>query len=198
MFDVAQTVGKPMPAPQPPAVLLGADAGLWKPLAHLVDEHGYELRRSPELGEVQGWTDHRHRVVSVRPDIEGAQATAVLAHELAHIRADHEHRQISRAQRETEAESAAHVVLTAQGLDTSALAVPYIAGWSRGDPKVIAEAAETVHKVAARMLADIERFVDKAEPGASAPAVRRRRRSDLDRRTSTTAPAPRTGPAPSL
>ncbi|OZM77272.1 hypothetical protein CFP66_37295 [Pseudonocardia sp. MH-G8] len=195
VFDIAQTVGKPLPAPLPPAVLHGADLGLWKPLARLVDQHGYELRRSPELGDVQGWTDHRDRVVSVRPDIEGAQATAVLAHEVAHIRADHEHRPISRAQRETEAESAAHVVLTARGLDTSVLAVPYVAGWSRGDPRVIAEAAETVHKVAAGMLADIEPFVDKAEPDASAPAARR---NDLDRQGATHPPASRTGPALSL
>jgi antirestriction protein ArdC len=198
VFDVEQTVGKPLPAPQPSAVLRGADAGLWEPLVRLVDEHGYELRRSPELGAVQGWTDHRDRVVSVRPDIEDAQATAVLAHELAHIRADHQHRPITRAQRETEAESAAHVVLTARGLDTAALAVPYIAGWSRGNPKVIAEAAETVHKVAAGMLVDIERFVGEAEPDPSAPAARRKRRSGLDQQTSTTAPAPRTGPAASL
>lgn len=188
VFDIAQTVGQPLPEPPRPAVLSGPDAaGLWEPLARLVAEHGYELERLSEQGEAPGWTDHRERVVSVRHDLDGAQATAILAHGLAHIRADHEHRALSQAQRETEAESAAHVVLSACGVATAALAVPYVAGWSRGDAKVISDAAETVHKVATGLLADIQRLTDPAPKAGPAPVPWRARHAGIGQR----APPPR-------
>ncbi|MHA6622909.1 ArdC family protein [Pseudonocardia sp. DLS-67] len=191
VFDIAQTTGQPLLTLHAPGILQAPDAGrLWGPLARLVAGHGYGLLRLPELGDVQGWTDHRGRVVSVRPDIDDARATAILAHELAHIRADHEHRPIGRAQRETEAESAAHVVLTACGIDTTSLAVPYVAGWSRGDPEVIGKAAETVHKVAAGMLADIERLAEDAAVARRVPASRRSLQDERDPQRSAAMPAP--------
>ena len=79
-------------------------------------------------------------------------------HETAgHIRCDHEHRRdISTAQRETEADSVAYVVLAALGLDISSSTVEYVADWSRGDTNVLRAAAETVHRVAAAVLADLD------------------------------------------
>jgi antirestriction protein ArdC len=156
VFDISQTDGPPLPVPPRPVALAGEDeAGLWQPLADLVEAEGYVLRRDPEDGSTQGWTDHANRVVSVRPDIDGAFAAAVLAHELGHIRADHGGRIISRAQKETEAESIAYVVMAAHGCDSAISAVPYVAGWSNSDHEVIAAAAETVHTVAAGILADL-------------------------------------------
>ncbi|WP_219414184.1 ArdC-like ssDNA-binding domain-containing protein [Pseudonocardia nigra] len=153
VFDLAQTDGQPLPQPPRPRWLTGDDApGVWDALADLVAARGYALTRHPANGEEHGWTDHRRRMVSVRPDIAGAHAAEVLAHELGHVLADHGSRDISRAQKETEAESIAYVVMTACGLDSTASAVPYVAGWSRGDPEVIGAAAATVHRVAAEIL----------------------------------------------
>lgn len=157
VFDIAQTDGEPLPSVDGPQWLTGDDpAGLGEALAALIAADGYELVRRPETGDTQGWTNYTERIVSVRPDIDAAATAAVLAHELGHIRADHEHRRVSRAQRETEAESIAFVVLTACDLDSAAAAVPYIAGWNDGDPEVIAAATETVHRAAAAILADLE------------------------------------------
>lgn len=156
VFDISQTDGAPLPEPPPLVPLAGKDtAQLWEPLAALVRAEGFQLQRNPETGAVQGWTRYGDRVVSVRPDIDDAHAVAVLAHELGHIRADHEHRDLPRAQAETEAESIAHVVLAANGVDSTTSAVPYLAGWSGGDPAVIAAAAETVHTAAAGILTDL-------------------------------------------
>ena len=63
---------------------------------------------------------------------------------------------ISRGQRETEADSVAYVVLAALGLDISSSTVEYLADWSQGDPQVLRAAAETVHRVAAAVLADLD------------------------------------------
>lgn len=131
VFDLAQTDGEPIPEPPRPTWLSGEDApGLWDSLATLVAAEGYTLQRNAEGGGTQGWTRYTDRVVSVRPDVGGAHASAVLAHELGHVRSGHEHRDISRAQKETEAESIAYVVMTGCGLDSATSAVPYVAGWS--------------------------------------------------------------------
>ncbi|WP_214406335.1 ArdC-like ssDNA-binding domain-containing protein [Pseudonocardia lacus] len=174
VFDVSQTDGAPLPEPPRPVALRGPDvAQLWEPLAQLVHAEGYDLQRRTEVGQTQGWTNHTDRVVSVRPDIDDAYAVAVLAHELGHIRADHEHRGIPRAQAETEAESIAFIVMAAHGCDSTSSAVPYVAGWSRGDSEVIAAAAETVHTVAAGILADLA-VDDLPDDPAEAPAPTRR------------------------
>jgi antirestriction protein ArdC len=174
VFDLSQTDGEPLPEPHRPAWLSGKDTvGLWDALVALVSAAGYELQRRPEAGEGQGWTDHADYVVSIRPDIDGARATEVLAHELGHIRAGHAVRDISRAQRETEAESIAYVVLGASGLDSAISAVPYVAGWSRGDHAVIAAAAETVHRTASAILTDLAQLAADADrPSVGAVADR--------------------------
>ncbi|WP_214404799.1 ArdC-like ssDNA-binding domain-containing protein [Pseudonocardia lacus] len=175
VFDVSQTDGAPLPEPPRPVPLAGADTtALWEPLANLVRAAGFALQRRPETGQAQGWTDYVNRVVAVRPDIDDAYAVAVLAHELGHIRAGHEHRKIGRAQAETEAESIAFIVMAAHGGDSTSSAVPYVAGWSGGDREVIAAAAETVHTAAAGILADLAPDEPPQDPATGAPAPTRR------------------------
>ncbi|MFC4945839.1 ArdC-like ssDNA-binding domain-containing protein [Pseudonocardia sp. GCM10023141] len=156
VFDISQTDGAPIPQlPEPIALTGAAVPGLWDALTVLVQAAGYEVHRVPDSGMREGWTNHTTRIVSVRPDLDGAAAEAVLAHELGHVRADHEHREISHAQRETEAESISYVVMAAHGYVATSSAAPYIAGWSGGDPSVLAEAANTVHTTASVILTDL-------------------------------------------
>lgn len=79
---------------------------------------------------------------------------------LTRIRADHEHRTISREQRETEADSIAYLVLKALGFNISSSTVSYLAGWLPDDKDeradVIRAAAETVRNTAVAVLAEIE------------------------------------------
>jgi hypothetical protein len=48
------------------------------------------------------------------------------------------------------------VVLDALALDISSSTVEYVADWSQGDPQVLRAAAETVHRVATAVLADLD------------------------------------------
>lgn len=163
VFDIFQTDGDELPRADQPQWLSGpAPARLWDALAELVAAEGYRLERNPEHGDAHGWTDHGDRVVSVRPDLEEAQAVATLAHELGHIRAGHDDRPIGRRQRETEADSITYVVCCAHGLDPTAAATPYAASWSNGDPKILQAAAETVHRTAVEILADLDGLFDDA------------------------------------
>ncbi|GJF01454.1 ArdC-like ssDNA-binding domain-containing protein [Pseudonocardia sp. D17] len=157
VFDISQTDGDPLPEVPMPAILTGEDpGGLWDQLAALVEAEGFTIERGVETGDRQGFTSYTDRIVSVRPDVPPAQAAYVLAHELGHIRADHEHRpEVSRAQRETEADSIAYVVATACGIDTAASSTPYIAGWSGGDPDVLTAAADLVRREALRIIGQL-------------------------------------------
>lgn len=68
-------------------------------------------------------------MVNVDPSYPVAEQVHTLVHELGHIRCGHaERREISRAQRETEAESVAFIVCTVLGLDLGDVAATYVGG----------------------------------------------------------------------
>ena len=195
VFDIAQTDGAPLLEPQPR--LTGADTTqLWASLTTLVEQAGYTIARNPgsdELGD--GYTNATQRIVSVRPDLDPAHATAVLAHELGHIRADHAtRRDIPRAQREIEAESIAHIILGAHGLDSTTSAVPYLASWSQNNPDLIAAAAETVHTTAAAILTDLAALHPDTTPAPTLAPQPARIRAAASTQPATPRPS---GPAPS-
>ena len=166
VFDLSQVDPGPDAQPLPdtrPWIAQRGDgpAGLWPALVALTEAHGFTLDvrpARPEDGGAHGWTDYATRTVWVNSDCDEAERVRILAHETAgHIRCDHEHRRdISRGQRETEADSVAYVVLAALGLDISSSTVEYLADWSRGDTDLLRAAAETVHRVAAAVLADLD------------------------------------------
>ena len=86
-----------------------------------------------------------------------AEAAHILTHELGHIAADHEHRHdISRAQRETEADSIAYVVCSALGFDVGEKATFYVAQWSKGDPAILEESVAVIHNAANSILTRLE------------------------------------------
>ena len=174
VFDLSQVDpgpdAQPLPDTRPWTAQRGdGPAGLWPALVAMTETHGFTLDVRParsEDGGAHGWTDYATRTVWVNSDCDEAERVRILAHETAgHIRCDHEHRRhISRGQRETEADSVAYVVLAALGLDISSSTVEYVADWSQGDPQVLRAAAETVHRVAAAVLADLDHDDPRERP----------------------------------
>lgn len=155
VFDVSQTAGEPLPDVEPTHLSGTGPDGLWEHLAGLVRDDGYRVERGPCPLGANGYTDFTARVVRFRDDVDPAQATKTLAHELGHIRADHEHRftdyatsTACRGQAEVEAESIAYLITAQAGLDAGAYSVPYLAGWSGGDVDVLRDAATRVIFVA--------------------------------------------------
>ncbi|MGE3813358.1 MAG: ArdC-like ssDNA-binding domain-containing protein [Candidatus Nanopelagicales bacterium] len=179
VFDLSQTDGPDLP--DDPHLLTGpAPNDLWDRLAELVHDDGFALERGDCHG-ANGYTDYRNRIVRVRDDVEPAQAVKTLAHELGHIRADHETRFADqyrtsprcRGRAEVEAESIAHIVTSAAGLDTGAYSVPYLAGWSGNDPSALRAAAARVLDVAAGISARLDHNRPAGPAAASAaPQIR--------------------------
>lgn len=158
VFDVAQTEGEPLPDVAPDLLVGSAPDRLWERLAGLVEADGFVVERGDCRG-ANGHTRFDDRVVRVRDDIDPAQAVKTLAHELGHIRADHEgrftdtyHRSVEcRGIAEIEAESIAYLVTAAAGLDSGGYSVPYVAGWSGGDPALLRATASRVLTTATKI-----------------------------------------------
>ncbi|WP_225753170.1 ArdC-like ssDNA-binding domain-containing protein [Actinotalea sp. Marseille-Q4924] len=157
VFDVSQTDGEPLPDVAPRLLDGNAPSSLMDHLAGLATDAGYRLEQGP-CGAANGYTDYGARIVRIGDDLSPAQAAKTLAHEVGHIRADHEHRfteyassMACRGQAELEAESIAYLVTAQAGLDATDYSVPYLAGWSGGDVGLLREAMTQVINVARRM-----------------------------------------------
>ena len=174
VFDVSQTEGEPLPDVDRPHLLTGeAPAGLWDALAAQVAEQGFGLDRA-DCTPANGVTAWDARTVSVRPDVDDAQAVKTLAHELAHVRLhepaivpfDHH-----RGLREVEAESVAYIVCRRYGLVSDDYSLPYVAHWSGGDDAVVRTTAERVTACARAVIAAVEAHADRPPPVAAAAAA---------------------------
>lgn len=179
-FELGQTDGEPFEPPtvlrrrrihvrggHSPQLLAGDDpTGAFDDLVKLIkdENYAYELvpPRTGYLGGANGVTvtGAGVRVVQVRDDVDPAQRAKTTTHELAHIRCGHTDdagpgEDLHRGRKETEAESVAHIVLRALGLDSSAYSDAYVFGWAAGDLDLVKECAEAVLRVAKRILFDL-------------------------------------------
>lgn len=159
--DIAQTSGQPLPQQPTPQLLAGqAPQGLWDALAAQVTAQGFTLRRGDCGPGVNGLTHYRDRTVTVRADVDDAQAVKTLAHELGHVlmhdptnptdltsgattgmppQAGAPPLVAARAKTsaalcrgtvEVEAESLAYLIAASHGLDTGSYTFAYVAGWA--------------------------------------------------------------------
>ena len=132
IFDVRQTDGRDLPEPPLPTLLAGdAPELLWTRLADIVTDHGFTLQRGP-CGMANGWTNFTTRVVRVRDDVDPAQATKTLAHEVGHLCFDAPTAgsgPVCRGHREVCAETFASIVCELAGLPTASYSVPYVSHW---------------------------------------------------------------------
>jgi antirestriction protein ArdC len=162
VFDITQTDGPDLP--RDPQLLVGhSPADLWTRLSALVASDGFVLERGP-CGTANGYTSFETATIRIRDDVDDLHAVKTLAHEIGHVRADHRtrfadtyHRSAGcRGVAEVEAESIAHIVLGAVGVDTGGYSLPYIAGWSDGDTSLLRATADRVISVAGRVLREME------------------------------------------
>lgn len=193
-FELSQTEGAPFDPPTvltrrrqrlsgTPQLLTGDDpTGVYDDLVALVRDAGYAYELTPPgtswLGNANGITVNHPavRVVQVRDDVDAAQRTKTTLHELAHIRCGHldddwSSANLHRGRLETEAESVAHVVLAALGLDTAAYTDAYVFGWADGDLDLVRDCADTVLRVAKDLLSDLDPGETPGETSAESDPI---------------------------
>jgi hypothetical protein len=178
-FELSQTDGEPFEAPTIqrvrrirtssaglPQLLDGDDpTGAYDDLVTLINHAGYRFELAPPgsryLDTANGVTvGGTVMLVKVRDDVSTAQRLKTTLHELAHIRCEHLTdarigENMHRGRRETEAESVAHIVCKALGLDTAAYSDAYVMDWADGDMTLVQQCAETVLRVAKQILTDL-------------------------------------------
>jgi hypothetical protein len=189
-FELCQTDGAPFEVPsiqrtrrlkviggRTAQLLTGDDpTDAYDDVVKLIKDAGYSFELAPPgsryLGDANGVTvtGATIRVVKVRDDVSARQRVKTTLHELAHIRCEHADgtrfgEDLHRGRKETEAESVAHIVCKALGLDTKAYSDAYVLGWAEGDLDLVKTSAETVLKVAKQILADLTPAVAEDETG---------------------------------
>ncbi|MEV1294899.1 ArdC-like ssDNA-binding domain-containing protein [Pseudonocardia sp. NPDC049635] len=169
------------------AVLLDGEdpTGVYDDVVALIGAAGYDYALaepgSGYLGQANGVTvaGEGTRLVRVRDDLSAAQRVKTAVHELAHIRCGHLDQPaglVAAVQHhgwvETEAESVAHIVCKAFGLDSEPYTDAYVMGWADGDLEVVRAAAATVVAVAREIvdeLAPIAPFDGRRDPQPEPP-----------------------------
>lgn len=199
-FDLSQTDGEPFEVPTvqrlrrqrlsaagTPQLLTGDDpTGAFDDVVTLITNAGYRFELappgSPYLGSANGVTVAGDvNLVRVRDDVSPAQRCKTTVHELAHIRCEHltgarVGEDLHRGRHETEAESVAHIVCKALGLDSAAYSDAYVMTWADGDMELVKQCAQTVLRVAKQILADLTPHAVDSDAGdrpeaADDPAV---------------------------
>jgi antirestriction protein ArdC len=145
VFDISQCDGPPWPEVRPELLTGAAPTALWDSLAAQVTNAGFAVERG-NCGGANGRTDYPARTVTVRPDVDPAQAVKTLAHELAHVLLHDgtEYAVGCRGRAEVEAESVAFLVLTAAGFSAGSYSFAYVARWSEGESERVAKTADRV------------------------------------------------------
>lgn len=162
VFDIAQTdpiPGKPQAEPDP--ISIAADLA-FADLKRHAEGQGLTVRVASAGDGCRGYYRPADRLIVVDPSNEGAWATKVLCHELAHSVLHPEGYDAGddpkpRDLAELEAESTAFVVMSALGLETKDLAwysFGYVAGW-HPEPKAVVAAGERIAKAARVMIAAV-------------------------------------------
>jgi hypothetical protein len=161
VFDETSLVAPPATPEVMPELLHGeSPQEIWHALAEQVRGAGFTLNDG-DCSPANGRTDWLARTVTVRPDLEPAQRTKTLAHELAHVRLHDptqggEHR-VSRPRMEVEAESVAYLVCAQSGIDAAQYTIPYVAHWANGDLELVQATAERVIDTARTITTTLER-----------------------------------------
>lgn len=172
VFDISQTDGPDLPTPPRPQLLAGqAPPGLWGTLEAAITARGFTVTRCPDaaaIGGANGLTDFTRRAVTVRADVDDAQAVKTLAHEAGHVwlhnPTDPGQGAPCRDLIEVEAESVAYLVAAHHGLDTADYTFAYIAGWAGRDD-------DAVTTTAGRVLAAARELITATDEQAAAAEV---------------------------
>ena len=163
VYDVSQTEGKELPS-------YGVDE-LVGDVAHYDKLLGAISRISPVPIEFKlpdktdGLCSYKEQKIYISKGMSQLHTIEIMIHEVAHAKLhdwtkkNEDYEQKNRRTREVEAESVAFVVCQHFGLDPSASAFPYIAGWSKGkELEELNSSLERISKTASYMIEQIEKL----------------------------------------
>jgi hypothetical protein len=157
VFDIAQTVGEPLPTIKLGEIVGSAPSGAYAVLVDFAASIGYTIVPHPENDEAEGRCNYGEKTISVQTATP-ERMLHVLIHELAHALTAASRQAHDRTERETIAEGVAFVVCTAIGLDAAGYSFPYIAGYAgqKHGAAIITRLMDIIQKTAAQIIEVVE------------------------------------------
>ena len=171
VFDVSQTVGKPLP--QLAADLSGNVQQYEVFMEALRRASPVPMEIKPVARDTDGFFSIKAQSITIRAGMSEVQTVCAAVHEIAHAKLhDYEHMteladdgetilvpgEKSRNTEEVEAESISYAVCQYYGIETGENSFGYIATWSQGkELKELRASLETINKTASELITDIDR-----------------------------------------
>lgn len=155
VFDISQTDGDALPEATFVSETFSThqeSERLKNALADFIRAHDATMTIT-ESG-TRGYWDPARREIGLRSDLDGVSCLKTLAHETAHMLADHRGG-ADQNDAEDVAESAAYVTLAHFGIDTSDYSFGYVAGWAK-DMTVVKRNLSDVQQIAHQMIEAME------------------------------------------
>lgn len=148
VFDVSNTTGEELPEF---ATVSGDPQQYMERLTAFVTSKGITLLYSGDIAPAKGLCSGK--TITLLPNLQPAEAFAVLVHEAAHsaLHFGDRRKETTKRVRETEAEAVAFVVSSAIGLDVNSACSDYILSYD-GDKATLAESLAFVQTTAAEIL----------------------------------------------
>lgn len=143
VFDVSQTEGKELPKPVYELEGTHQDyANLYRAAKETAAAKGVRLEISKEPMEAHGYYSPTENKIVIRAGMSERETLSTIFHEMAHADLHNpkalEGQQLTRTNKELQAESVAYVVANHYGLDTSSYSFGYLANWSK-EPDSLAD-----------------------------------------------------------
>jgi N-terminal domain of anti-restriction factor ArdC len=157
VFDIAQTVGEPLPTIKLGEIAGSVPAGAYAVLVDFAASIGYSIVPHPEDDEAEGRCNYEQQTISVQAAAP-ERMLHILIHELAHALTSARRQAHDRTERETIAEGVAFVTCTAIGLDAGGYAFLYIAGYAgqKDGAAIVTRLMDTIQKTAAQIIEVVE------------------------------------------
>ena len=151
VFDVAQTMGRPLPEP---AQAQGEPGDAVERLEAFARCRGITVETTNQMGRADGTSSGGW--IRVRAGLSRAERLSVLAHELAHELRHHTGADTDAHIQETEAEAVAFVICQRVGVDARVAAADYVQTWG-GDTDTLRRSLQRIHKTAGELLRAVDR-----------------------------------------
>ncbi|MBP3544479.1 MAG: hypothetical protein J6J86_09650 [Lachnospiraceae bacterium] len=115
---------------------------------------------NPMRGE-NGYFSRLEKKINITPTISPTKAMGTLVHEVGHsvLHANEDAMQMSKQDKEVQAESVAYVICTHYGIDTSGYSFNYIAGWGR-ESETVEKSLEIIRKTSNELIEKIDKELE--------------------------------------
>lgn len=156
VFDVSQTQGEPLPELTNELKASVKNYTDYYNSLSKISKYSINFVDQSVLGTAKGSCNHSDKTIKIKKDMTESQTIKTLVHEIAHSRF-HSNSEISRQQKEIEAESVAFVVCEHLGFDTSDYSFPYLAAWSAGkELKVLENSLSNIQREANALITEFD------------------------------------------